>query len=90
MRVVIVFKDYTDYAREVTDWLRDIRMQTGHELETLDPETKEGESFCRAYDIVEYPTIIAVTNDGHVQHSWRGTPMPLISEVTYYLIGDRQ
>ena len=84
MKVKVVFKDYTDYSREVLDWLRDFRIRTGRDLETIDPETRDGESFCRAYDIVEYPTVIAIANDGSLQQMWRGTPMPQISEVSYY------
>lgn len=84
MRIVIVTKDYTDYAREVTDWLRDFKQVTGHDIETLDPETKEGESFARTYDIVEYPTIIAISDSGQLQQLWRGTPLPQINEVSYF------
>ena len=85
MRVVVVYKDQSDYSREVNDYLRDFVRQTGHALESLDPDTREGESFCRTYDIVEYPTIIAISDDGVMQNMWRGTPLPTISEVSYYV-----
>ncbi len=85
MKVVVVFKEASDSAREVLDYLRDFERQTGHVLETLNPETKEGEQFCRAYDIVEYPSIIALSDDSHMQNLWRGTPLPTISEVSYYV-----
>jgi hypothetical protein len=84
MRVVVVYKDFTEYAREVTDYLRDFQKITGHELETLDPESTEGEIFCRAHDIVEYPTIVALTSSGQVQHIWKGRPLPSFNEVSYY------
>jgi len=85
MRVVIVTKDNTDYARSVSDFLGDFTRQTGHELEVIDPDTPNGASFCRAYDIVEYPTIIALSDDGAMQQQWRGMPFPPISEVSYYV-----
>jgi len=85
MRTVVVYKDESEYAREVTDFLRDFTRQTGHELETLDPDTPEGDDFCRAYDIVEYPSIIALSDDGRLQNLWRGTPLPTISEVSFYV-----
>lgn len=84
MRVVVISKEQTDYARSIEMFLRDFQRQTGRELEVLDPDTLEGESFCRAYDIVEYPSIIAVSDDGVMQHLWRGTALPTISEVSYY------
>ncbi len=88
MRVVAVAKDNTDYTRAVSEFLDAFRRQTGRELELLDPETREGESFCRTYDIVEYPSIVALSNDGQVQYMWRGAMLPTISEVSYYATQD--
>lgn len=85
MRVVVIYKDATEYARTVTEYLRDFYRQTGHELEAMDPDTAEGTSFCRTYDIVEYPSVIAVSSDGALQQLWRGLPLPTISEVSYYI-----
>lgn len=85
MRVVIIYKDASDHAREVMDYLRDFTRQTGRELETLDPDSREGVDFCRVYDIVEYPSIIALDDQGLLQNLWRGRPLPTISEVSYYV-----
>lgn len=85
MRVVVVYKEQTDYARQVDDYLRDFERQTGAVLETLDPDSSEGDSFCRTYDIVEYPSVVAISDDGMLQNLWRGTPLPTISEVSYYV-----
>lgn len=83
-RVVCVFRDNQDYTRTVTEWLENFRRQTGREIETMDPD--ESPSFCEAYDLVEYPTILALDDDGRVLSSWRGKDMPLINEVLYYMI----
>lgn len=88
MRVVVVYKDNQDYTRTVDSFLGDFARQTGRTIETLDPESTEGELFCRAYDVVEYPTIIALSNDGRLQNMWRGTILPTISEVSYYVSQD--
>ncbi|MEI7539161.1 MAG: hypothetical protein WCJ36_00110 [Candidatus Saccharibacteria bacterium] len=85
MRVVVVYKDQTDYTRAVIDFLRDFQHQTGHELETMDPDTADGAQFCETYDIVEYPTIIAISDNSTLQNSWSGLPLPTISEVSYYV-----
>lgn len=85
MRAVVIYKEESDHAREVLDYLRDFARQTGHELETLDPDTREGASFCRTYDIVEYPSIAALSDDGVLQNLWRGRPLPTITEVSYYV-----
>lgn len=85
MRVVVVFKEQTDYARQVNDWLFDFKRLTGRELETLDPDSLPGISFCETYDVVEYPSVIALSDDGQMQNFWRGLPLPTLSEVSYYV-----
>ncbi|MBP6038469.1 MAG: hypothetical protein KA604_04005 [Candidatus Saccharimonas sp.] len=84
MRVVVIAKDNTEYSRSVETFIGDFVRQTGKNLETLDPESLEGISFCKTYDIVEYPTVIALSDDGQIQNIWRGTALPTISEVSYY------
>jgi len=84
MRVVVVYRDETDYARSVTDFLRDFNRQTGKDVETLNPDTPAGIEFCRVHDIVEYPTMIALSDDGQMLNTWRGLPLPTISEVSFY------
>lgn len=80
-----MYKKESDHARVVMDWLRDFERQTGKTIEEIEPETREGASFCRQYDIVEYPTLVALDHEGHVQDMWRGKVLPVISEVSYYV-----
>ena len=83
MRTVCVFRDNQDYSRSVNEWLENFYRQTGHKIETMNPD--ENVDFCTAYDIVEYPTILALGNNGEVRASWRGKELPLINEVLYYM-----
>lgn len=85
MKVIIFYKIESDYAREVLDFLRDLKRQTGYDLEEINPDSPEGIQLCRVYDIVEYPTIAAVSEDGALQNLWRGMPLPTINEVGYYV-----
>lgn len=84
MRVICIYRDNEEYTRTVTDWLEDFYRQTGREIETMNPDENTG--FCEAYDVVEYPTIIVLDNNGSVLASWRGPMMPLKNEVLYYII----
>ena len=85
MRIVIVYRERSDHAREVEDWTREFSRRTGEELEAVDPDTRDGADFCRLYDIVEYPTIVALRNNGELQDMWRGRPLPQINEVSAFL-----
>lgn len=85
MRVLVLYKEQTDYARQVSDFIADFKRQTGHDLEIVDPESAEGINFTEVYDILEFPTLIAISDDGQIQNQWRGMPLPTISEVSYYV-----
>lgn len=85
MRVVVVYKEQTDYARQVDSYMFDFKRLTGHDLEVINPETRDGIGFCETYDIVEYPTIVALSDSGQMQNMWRGLPLPTMSEVSFYV-----
>lgn len=84
MKVIAFFKDNTDKTRTVTDFLYEFERQTGHQIEAIDPESPEGIGLCLTYDILEWPTIIALSDSGILLHSWRGLPLPTINEVSFY------
>ena len=42
MRVVVVYRTESDYARRVIDFLHDFNRQTGHTIEEIDPDSAEG------------------------------------------------
>lgn len=83
MRVICIYRDNEDYTRSVTEFIENVRRQTGHVIESMDPD--KNTTFCRTYDIVEYPTIIALDNQGSVLNLWRGRNLPLIDEVLFYM-----
>lgn len=85
MRVVVVYKGQRDYTRAVLEYLHDFERRTGHVLETLDPDTREGVSFTKSYDLLEFPVVVALSADGQLQNQWRGLPLPTINEVSYYV-----
>ena len=89
MRIVVVWNEQTDYAREVREWLNEFRRSVSDEMvESLDPETREGSDFAQTYDVVEYPSILALQSDGKVLQMWRGTPLPQIDQVAYWAVSE--
>ena len=84
MRVICIYRDNEDYTRSVEEWLENLHRQTGREVEVMNPDENTG--FCEAYDVVEYPTILAIGEHGDIRASWRGKDLPLINEVLYYMI----
>lgn len=84
MRVVCIYREGEDYSRTVNEWLENFYRATGRKIETMSPDISP--NFCETYDIVEYPTIIALDSQGQVRALWRGRNLPLINEVSYYTI----
>lgn len=84
MRVVVMYRELSEHRRPVEDFLHEFERRTGRAIETLDPDSREGTDFARTYDIVEYPTMLALSDDGQMQAMWRGLPLPTLSEVSYY------
>lgn len=84
MRIVVVYKDASDHGREVREYVDDFKRQTGLKIEVMDPDSGRNEFFLQAYDIVEYPTTLAIADDGRLLQMWRGRPLPLFDEVAYY------
>jgi hypothetical protein len=78
----MVYREKSDRRREVDEFLQDFKFRTGREIETMEPDgTPSNVEFCRVHDIVEYPTLIAVSDDGTEQAKWAGT-LPTISEAS--------
>ena len=84
MRVVCIYRDNQDYSRTVSEWLENFYRQTGREIETMNPDENVG--FCETYDVVEYPTILALGEAGDVRASWRGPNLPLMNDVLFYMV----
>lgn len=85
MRTFIAYRPNSDYAREVSDYLKDFKRRTGADLEEVSPDTRDGDALCRLYDIVSYPSIVAIDDEGRLQDMWSGLPLPLIDELRYYV-----
>lgn len=85
MKAVLFYRPNSEHATMVGDYLRDFTARTGKQLPTMDVDSREGTEQCRLYEIVRYPTIIAMDNEGRELQRWDGDMLPQISEVSYYL-----
>lgn len=85
MKTMIFYRDASEHGQPVREFLREFGRQTGKTLEEVDPDSVRGAQLMELYDIVELPTVIATDNEGHMQQTWRGLPLPRISEVSYYV-----
>ena len=85
MSVSVIYKESSEHARAVIEFLHEFEKLTTHKLIEVNPDSREGAEICRLYEIVEYPTVIATTDDGQLRNMWQGSPLPTINEVSYYV-----
>ena len=84
MKVVILYHPKSDHARTVEEFAREFARQTGHSLELVSLESRDGAATASMYDIVRYPAILALNNASELQKNWQGPVMPLINELAFY------
>jgi len=86
MKLVILYRPESEHSRLVEEFVRDFGRQyeAGQKVELISLNTRDGASMASIYDIVSYPAIMALADDGHVLNAWQGTPLPLMDEVAGY------
>jgi len=68
----------------VLEFVHDYEYRTGRKLSLYDLNTREGAAVASLYDVMQYPAVIAVANDGQLLQSWQGGSLPLMNDVMYY------
>lgn len=81
MRIVALYHPVSDHARRVEEFAHDYERQTGAGLELLSLDGQDGAGLAKTYDIVRYPAILAIREDGQLLQHWQGDDLPLIKEV---------
>jgi hypothetical protein len=85
MRLLILYRPNSDHGRAIEEFVHEYqaRHQPSH-LEVLNIDTREGSATATLYDIVQYPAILVLQNDGYIQQMWQGDQLPLMDEVAAY------
>lgn len=84
MKVIVLYHPQSDHARKVETYAQDFQRQRGKTIELVSLETPEGADKARLYDIVQYPAVLALRDDGQLSKLWQSDEMPLMDEVAGY------
>lgn len=83
--MVILYRPNSEHGNAVDTFIRDFKATHGDaRVEILDADSRDGSAMASLYDIMQFPTIMALRNDGSVLKSWEGESLPLMDEVAYY------
>lgn len=85
MKVVVLYRPNSEYARAVEEFARDfLKQYPDKKVELISVDTRDGSATASLYDILKYPAVLALSDDGRVIQEWHEQRLPLISEVSYY------
>ena len=84
MKVVVLYRPNSDHSRIVEDFAADLGRRYDARIDLISLDTRDGSSTASLYDVMQYPAVLALTNDGQLIKDWQGTNLPLMNEVSYY------
>lgn len=87
MKVIALYHPKSEHGRKVEEFCEHMHRFKAQEVEALSLESKEGAQMARLYDIVRYPALLAVDNNGVLVKAWQEEKLPLLDEVSAYLTG---
>jgi hypothetical protein len=85
MKVLILYRPGSEEARGVESFVHDFksRHESGR-LEMVDVNTRNGYATATLYDVMSYPAILVLRDDGSILKAWEGETLPMMDEVAYY------
>lgn len=85
MKVVVLYRPNSEHRRSVEEFMREFqRRYHDVRLEALNVDTRDGMATAALYDIVRYPAIMVLQNDGFMQQLWEGEDLPRLDEILAY------
>jgi len=86
MKLLVLYQPKSEHARLVEEYLDDFRrLYPNVDIEVLDAESIDGVNKCQVYDILEYPTLLVIGQDGALRNAWKGKMLPQKQEIVSYL-----
>lgn len=84
--MLILYRPQSEQASGVESFVRDFKAQhDATRLEVVDADSRDGIASASLYDVMAYPAILALRDDGSLLRSWEGDMMPLMDELAFYV-----
>lgn len=89
MKLLVLYRPNSEHETEIQSFVRDFQRQyeSGRKVEMVSLNTRDGAATASLYDVVAYPAILALADDGSILSLWQGRPLPLMDEVAAYARG---
>jgi hypothetical protein len=84
MKVVVLYRPDSEHSRLVEEFIHEYQSRVGESrFEIVNVDSRDGIATASLYDVVQYPAIVVMQDDGYMHKLWQGT-VPMISEVASY------
>jgi hypothetical protein len=86
MRIVVLYRPESEFARRTEEYITDFqRFHPSQNMEAFNVDSIEGSEIAKLYGVMEYPTILALKDDGQMEQMWSGIEkLPLMNDLAYY------
>lgn len=85
MKVLVLYRPNSEHGRITEEFIHDFqRRHQGERVEVLNIDTREGSATASLYDVMQYPAILVLQDNGYVSRVWEGSSLPLMDEVASY------
>ena len=86
MKVLVLYRPRSEHRSAVEEFIRQYKSQyPGSQIEEHDVDQEDGAMMASLYDVMSYPVILVVRDDGSVTQSWQGEDtLPGPSDVNYF------
>jgi len=81
MKAFILYHPSSEHSRSVEDYVHEFERQRHKGIKLISLDRPEGADKARLYDIVQYPALVVVREDGQLVKVWQGDKLPLMDEV---------
>ena len=86
VKLLILYRPESEHATAIESFVRDFghQYEAAKRVELQSLNTRDGAATASIYDVMSYPAILALADDGSVLNMWQGVPLPLMDEVAAY------
>ena len=87
MKVLVLYKERSEHRQAVEEFMRQFKQAHPEiKLETMDIDNRLGYATANLYDVMRFPSVLALRNDGTALQTWEGEEnIPQLDEVAAYV-----
>lgn len=87
MKIVILYHPQSDHSRVVEEYVHEFVIRNPEmSIEAVSVDAREGATTAEVYDVVQYPSMLALRESGELVKDWQGLPLPLMNDVAFFAL----